>query len=74
MYKVIKYFTDLQDREHAYNVGDTFPREGVTVPQARLEELSGSNNRQHAPLIEEVKPTRKGKNVKRDLPRNKKLV
>ena len=31
MYKVIKYFTDLQDNEHPYNAGDTFPRDGLTA-------------------------------------------
>lgn len=54
MYKVIKYFTDLQDKNHAYNVGDIFPREGLDVSQKRLKELSGPNNKQHKPLIEEV--------------------
>lgn len=55
MYKVIKYFTDLQDNRHAYNVGDTFPREGLTVKQERFDELAGSENKQGVPLIEEVK-------------------
>lgn len=54
MYKVIKYFTDLQDKNHAYNVGDIFPREGLNVSQKRLKELLGPNNKQHKPLIEEV--------------------
>lgn len=52
MYKVIKYFTDLQDNSYAYNVGDVFPREGVTVTDARLKQLSTSANRQGVPLIE----------------------
>ena len=51
MYKVIKYFTDLQDNGHPYNVGDAFPRAGVSVTDARLAELAGSNNRQRTPLI-----------------------
>ena len=25
MYRVIKYFTDLQDNNHEYNVGDIYP-------------------------------------------------
>lgn len=58
-YKVIKFFTDLQDNEHPYNVGDTFPRSGVTVTEARLAELSGRENRQGVPLIEQVKPKKK---------------
>lgn len=53
-YKVIHYFTDLQDFSHPYNVGDTFPREGMKVSVSRLAELSSSDNKQHKPLIEEV--------------------
>lgn len=55
MYKVIAFFTDLHDKEHPYNVGDTFPRKGITVTPERLAELSGSNNKQGKPLIKEVK-------------------
>lgn len=54
MYKVIKYFTDLQDNSHAYHVGDTFPREGVEVEEKRLIELSTDANRRKTPLIEKV--------------------
>jgi hypothetical protein len=54
MYKVIHFFTDLHDGGHAYNVGDDFPREGVSVTEGRLAELAGCNNLQRKPLIEEV--------------------
>lgn len=54
MYRVIKFFTDLQDKNHEYNVGDVFPRIGMDVSQKRIEELSGSNNKQHTPLIERI--------------------
>ena len=54
MYEVIHYFTDLQDNEFPYNPGDVFPREGVEVSEERLAELSGSNNKQHKPLIKKV--------------------
>lgn len=54
MYEVIHYFTDLQDNEYPYNVGDTFPRDGLTVIEERLKELSGSNNKQHKPLIKHI--------------------
>ncbi|MCE4964409.1 Rho termination factor N-terminal domain-containing protein [Staphylococcus haemolyticus] len=54
MYKVIEYFTDLQDDDYAYNVGDTFPRKSLTVSKERLTELSTKNNRQNKPLIERV--------------------
>ena len=54
MYKVIKYFTDLQDNNYAYYVGDTFPRNGVEVDAERIAELSSDKNLQGVPLIEEV--------------------
>lgn len=54
MYKVIKLFADLHDNNHVYNVGDTFPREGITVTESRIEELAGSNNKQGVPLIAKV--------------------
>lgn len=64
-YEVIHYFTDLQDFNHPYKVGDTFPRVGMKVSEARLKELSSSNNKQkkaliklveETPIIEDVKP------------------
>lgn len=51
MYKVVRYFTDLQDNGHPYKVGDAFPRNGLTVSKERLAELSGYNNKQRTPLI-----------------------
>jgi hypothetical protein len=54
MYKVIKYFTDLQDNNHAYNVGDEFPHKGLEVSEKRLLELSTDANRRRMPLIEKV--------------------
>lgn len=57
MYKVIKHFIDLHDNDHSYNEGDIFPREGVDVDKERIEELAGSNNKQHTPLIELVEET-----------------
>lgn len=54
MYKVIKFFTDLQDNKHPYNVGDEFPRAGVEVSPKRLEELSTGKNKRGIPLIEWV--------------------
>ena len=59
MYKVIKHFCDLQDKNHSYNEGDIFPREGLEISEERLAELAGSQNRQRTPLIkavEEVAP------------------
>lgn len=54
MYRVINFFTDLHDKDHEYNVGDTFPREGIKTSEERLAELAGGNNKQHKPLIEKV--------------------
>ena len=54
MYKVIKCFQDLQDSNHAYNVGDAFPREGLAVTNERVAELAGKNNKQGEPLIAKV--------------------
>lgn len=64
-YKVIKYFTDLQDNEYPYNEGDIFPRSGVTVSAERLQELSTSENRQRVPLIEAVEETEEKPKKKR---------
>lgn len=54
MYEVIHYFTDLQDFNHPYNEGDTFPRDGLKVSEERLKELSGSKNKQNKPLIRKI--------------------
>lgn len=59
MYKVIKFFTDLQDNNHPYEVGDTFPRKGIEVTEDRIAELSGSENKQGQPLIEKVAAAKK---------------
>lgn len=53
-YRVIKMFTDLQDKEYAYQVGDTYPREGLSPTDERIAELSGSRNKQGKPLIEAI--------------------
>ena len=53
-YQVIEYFTDLQDDNHAYNVGDEYPRNGLEVSKERLTELSTDKNRQSKPLIKRV--------------------
>lgn len=61
MYKVVKYFTDLQDNSKPYNVGDVYPRKGLTVSDERIAELASSNNKQNTPLIVEVKAKTKVK-------------
>lgn len=54
MYRVIKMFTDLQDKGYRYHVGDTYPREGMTADKKRIEQLSSEKNRQKTALIKEV--------------------
>ncbi len=54
MYKALTYFTDLQDNNYPYNEGDIFPRDGLIVSEARLKELSSTNNRRRIKLIEIV--------------------
>ena len=69
MYKVIKFFTDLQDNEHPYNVGDVFPRKGKEVTADRIAELASAKNKQGVALIVEVdeeKPKRKPAKVDKD--------
>lgn len=65
MYKVVKFFTDLQDDNHPYNVGDSFPRSGVIVTEQRIAELASNSNKQGVPLIKAVEekkaPVKKGK-------------
>ena len=65
MYRVINRFFDLQDNNHAYYVGDTFPHNGVDVDAERIAELASGKNRLGVPLIEEIvekpKRTRKKK-------------
>lgn len=54
MYEVIKFFTDLQDNNYAYHVGDTFPHEGLSVSSERLAELSGKKNKRGVPVIKKT--------------------
>ena len=54
MYRVIKYFTDLQDNDHEYNVGYIYPHNKKKVSASRIKELSTDKNRQGVPLIEKV--------------------
>ena len=74
MYKVIKAFTDLQDKNYAYDPKDparnTYPRKGLSVLPSRIKELASDKNRQGVPLIEEIpegedKPEKKTKSTKK---------
>ena len=60
-YVVIRYFTDAQDNEHPYREGDIYPREGLTVSDARLKDLLSGKNFQRVPLIKSVTKTQSKK-------------
>ena len=61
MYKVIYKFKDLQDDNHVYEVGDTFPREGYEPTLARMRELASDKNAIGKPLIESQSRRKKKK-------------
>ena len=44
----------MQDNNFAYEVGDEYPRKGVSVLPSRIKELASDKNRQGCPLIEEI--------------------
>ena len=73
MFRVIKHFTDMQDNNFAYQVGDEYPRKGMSVLPSRIKELASDKNRQGVPLIEEIpekaeepKKGKKSKSVETD--------
>ena len=70
MFRGIKHFTDMQDNNFAYNVGDEYPRKGMSVLPSRIRELATDKNRQGVPLIEEIpdvedKPEKKTRSTKK---------
>lgn len=65
MYRVISYFTDLQDGDHPYNAGDPFPRKGKEVSAERLAYLASNKTRRGFPVIEEVVEKKPAKTTKR---------
>lgn len=54
MYEVIRYFEDLLDNSYPYEVGDTYPRVGLSPTQERIQELASDKNKQHTVLIKAV--------------------
>ena len=66
MFRVVKLFTDLQDNDYKYEVGYEYPRLGLKPSLARIKELSGSDNRQGTPLIEEVEDLTKKKRTSKN--------
>jgi hypothetical protein len=63
-YRVVKFFNDMQDGNFAYQVGDEYPRKGMSVLPSRIKELAGKKNRQGCPLIEEIEDTKPEKKTK----------
>lgn len=60
----------MQDGNFAYEIGDTFPRKGLSVLPSRIRELASDKNRQGCPLIEEIpdvedKPEKKTKSTQK---------
>lgn len=60
----------MQDNNFAYQVGDEFPRKGLSVLPSRIRELATDKNRQGVPLIEEIPdieeaPEKKTKSTKK---------
>lgn len=64
-YKVIKYFTDMQDGDFEYRENDFFPRNGLSVLPSRIKELSTTQNRRKEILIVEVPDEDKPKKEKK---------
>lgn len=52
--KVIVEFTDLQDFNHYYRVGDKFPRPNFNPSKERIEELASDKNKRKMPLIKVI--------------------
>lgn len=66
MYRVIEGFTDLQDNNHAYSVGDIYPRTGAVASDERIAELSSTKNRRGKVLIKSEKPKTRRKTRSED--------
>lgn len=54
-YKVIFRFKDLEDNEHLYKIGDTYPRKGSDPSKERIKELLSYKNKIGRKLITEQK-------------------
>jgi len=63
MFKALEMFTDLQDNNYKYEVGDEYPRLGLKPSLARIKELSGTDNLRGRAVIEEVEEIPFGDNA-----------
>lgn len=59
MYTVIRRFSDAQDNNRVYEIGEAFPREGLSVSKERVAELAGRSNRLGVPIIKAQKAKKK---------------
>ena len=55
-YKAVEFFRDGADDNRLYSPGEDYPRQGLTVSEARLLELSTEANRRGAPMIRRTDP------------------
>lgn len=58
---VYKAWKDIEDDNHLYKKGDTYPREGLKSTKKRIKELSSKNNKIGEILIEAVKVEKEDK-------------
>lgn len=58
---VYKAWKDIEDDNHLYKKGDTYPREGLKPTKKRIKELSSKNNKIGEVLIEAVKVEKEDK-------------
>ena len=54
MYRVLRNFRDLKDRQYLYRAGDEYPRAGQTASSARIEALMTGKNKAKLIFIEEI--------------------
>ena len=55
----------MEDSNYSYEVGDEYPRKGLSVLPSRIKELASSENRQGCPLPEKVEEPKKKKSTKK---------
>lgn len=53
-YEVLEYFTDLQDNDYEYKVGDVYPHEGYTPTDKRISDLASAKNVRKHPIIKAI--------------------
>lgn len=54
MFVVIKAFRDAKNKEHFYDVGETYPVEGYTPTENRIKELAKGKNKYGVAFLKEI--------------------